>query len=69
LQFSYGNFESVVQEIDDHEIHINEHIAFLLGTEGEKLKEKGTYNKVLEHIKMHKKFAKMQNEINDIQNV
>lgn len=43
-------------EIDDHDIHIEEHIAFLLGSNFEK---KGATNpklkeKLLEHIKVHK---------------
>ena len=63
LMFSSGDFEVEVQEIDDHDIHIKEHIAFLLGSEGEKLKEKGGYNKVLEHIRMHKHYNSLNSEI------
>ena len=45
-----------VSEIDEHELHINEHIAFMLGEDFEKQKVKN--NKLesvfLEHIKTHK---------------
>lgn len=43
--------------IDEHEIHINEHIAFMLGEDFEKAKNKNTKLEelFLEHIKEHKK--------------
>jgi len=41
-------------EIDDHEIHINEHIAFILGGEFDKNKNKDLENKILNHIRQHK---------------
>lgn len=45
-----------VCEIDNHDLHINEHIAFMLGEDFEKaLEEKPSLeNKMLEHIKQHK---------------
>lgn len=64
LGFSNGEFDINVQEIDNHSIHIKEHIAFLLGSEGEKLKSNGGYEKVLKHIRQHKLFLKTENEIN-----
>lgn len=60
LEFSNGNFNIEVQEIDEHNLHIKEHTAFLLGTEGEKLKQNGNYEKVLAHIKEHKRFKSME---------
>ena len=49
--------EVKISEIDDDEIHINEHIAFMLSGEFETLKNSnlGLEQTVLEHIKMHKK--------------
>ncbi len=57
--------ESVkVSEIDNHELHINEHIAFMLGEDYEKVCKKN--DKVeqlfLEHINKHKN-EKMQNDM------
>jgi len=45
-------------EIDDHDIHINEHIAFVLGGEFEKKLSKNPdlMNKMLGHIRLHKKY-------------
>ena len=63
LMFSNGKYDFDVQEIDDHEIHIKEHTAFLLGSEGEKLKEKGGYDKVIEHIRMHKRYNTLSGEM------
>ena len=62
LEFAESDKQISVQEIDDHDLHIKEHICFLLGAEGEKLKQNGKYEKVLEHIREHKKFKSiMQN--------
>jgi hypothetical protein len=49
--------EVKISKIDDDEIHINEHIAFMLSGEFETLKNSnlGLEQTVLEHIKMHKK--------------
>ena len=43
-------------EIDDHNLHINEHIAFMLGEEYEKAYENNVKIKdiLLNHIKEHK---------------
>lgn len=68
LQFSNGNFDSEVQEIDDHDLHIKEHTAFLLGSVGEKLKANGGYEKVLQHIRDHKRFKQLQSEVENLQN-
>lgn len=46
-----------VSEIDEHDLHINEHISFMLGQDFEKAKIKNSKieNLLLEHIKQHKK--------------
>lgn len=50
--------EIKVSEIDNHELHINEHIAFMLGDDFEtsSFKNKKLEDKMLEHIKKHKSF-------------
>lgn len=47
-----------VSEIDDHELHINEHIGFMLTKEFEEYKQKypNIKDKFLNHIRMHKTF-------------
>lgn len=52
-------------EIDDHELHINSHIAFMLGADFEKAKKKNDkiVDAMLEHIRMHKKYEKVQKEV------
>ncbi len=52
-----------VLEIDDHDIHIGEHITFMLGSEYKKREETNLKEKILEHIRMHKKLKKLQGEI------
>ena len=48
-------------EIDDHELHINEHICFVLGKEFEKLENKDEVKQImLDHIKKHKEMLKQQ---------
>ena len=49
------------KEIDDHELHINEHTCFMLGEEYEKaLKHnKNLENEILNHIRMHKQFIEI----------
>jgi len=46
-----------VSEIDDHALHINEHIAFMLGNDYEKAKnkDKTLEEKYLSHVREHKK--------------
>ena len=56
-----------VQEIDDHSIHISEHIAFMLGNEFDKASKKNPkINEViLEHIRTHRKYKELvENELN-----
>lgn len=47
-----------IMEIDEHKLHINEHIAFMLGEEYEMAKAKNEKLEeiFLEHIRAHKKF-------------
>ena len=54
--------EIKVCEIDDHELHINEHIAFMLGEDFENAskKDETLESKFLEHIKSHKKLLKTE---------
>ena len=49
--------------IDSHDLHINEHIAFMLGEDFEKAKNKNIKIEelFLEHIKEHKKLEKESN--------
>lgn len=51
-------------EIDDHDVHVLEHISFMLGNEFEKsiLKNPEIENKMLEHIRKHKKFKNFNQE-------
>ena len=63
LEFAESDKEIHVQEIDNHDLHIKEHVCFLLGAEGEKLKNSGKYEKVLEHIREHKKLKSLLQNI------
>jgi len=48
------NKNSKISEIDDHEIHISEHTAFLLGGEVERKNNSNLLNNILNHIAEHK---------------
>ena len=50
--------EVKVSEIDDHELHVNEHIAFMLSGEYEEKKKKNNdlEKRFLIHINQHKNF-------------
>ena len=55
------NGENIVaSEIDNHELHINEHIAFMLGQDYEKMKTAEIEKSFLQHIREHKKLLKME---------
>ena len=57
--------EVEVKEIDDHILHEKEHIAFMLSAENEKvMKDEKLYNKIMQHIRQHKKFNKLNEELN-----
>ncbi|MBO5021960.1 MAG: hypothetical protein J6C53_00565 [Clostridia bacterium] len=53
---------SKVSEIDNHELHINEHIAFMLGEDFEKSSQKMPKIEeiMLNHIKEHKKYLEVK---------
>ena len=55
------------KEIDDHNLHINEHTAFMLSSDYEKAfaKNAKVETVLLEHIRSHKKFLNIMKEIND----
>ncbi|MBO5103399.1 MAG: hypothetical protein J6C13_04870 [Clostridia bacterium] len=63
-----------VLEIHDHDLHINTHTAFMLSADFEKAcqKSKNLRQKMLEHVRMHKKFKKLsilaENNINTTKN-
>lgn len=60
LNFSRLDFSDEVQSYDEHELHINEHIAFLLSKEAEEInKDKNLKKKVLDHINMHRNCIKL----------
>jgi len=55
-------------EIDDHDLHINEHIAFILGGEFQKKQEKNPeiLENVLKHIRKHKQMKSIQAELENV---
>lgn len=53
------NKEVEVCEIDEHDTHINEHIAFMLGGDFEKNSNEKIKQAFLEHIRQHKKYKKI----------
>ena len=54
------------KEIDDHDIHVSEHVAFMLGIEFEKATKKhpNINEQMLNHIRTHKKFKQAIEENN-----
>jgi len=52
-------------EVDDHDVHINEHIAFMLGGEFERRikKDSKLIDKILDHIRIHKKYKDITKKI------
>ena len=60
-----NNQEVEVMEIDDHKLHIDEHIAFMISDEFEKFKSEKAMNKLLNHINIHKSLLQKESEIND----
>ena len=54
-----NNEELKISSIDDHKIHIDEHVAYVLGGEiKSKLNSKNITEKLISHIEEHKKFLK-----------
>ncbi|MGD9901017.1 MAG: hypothetical protein AB7S44_00575 [Spirochaetales bacterium] len=62
LDFAYSTKKIEVLEIDDHKLHIDEHIAFMLGGEYEKtvLQKPKLKDMLLEHINEHKALLQTQ---------
>ncbi len=57
-----------VKEIDNHKLHIDEHIAFMLSGEYEKKTSEKIEQNILEHIRKHKEFDAMQNGLTNNDN-
>lgn len=56
--------EVEILPIDDHQIHIDEHVAYILGGEiKQKLNQKEITTRILKHIEKHKKFLKNEEKI------
>ena len=54
----FDNIEVKVKEIDDHNLHINEHIAYMLSNSFQNEADNTTEELFLKHIREHKKFLK-----------
>ncbi len=54
----FDNIEVKVKEIDDHNLHINEHIAYMLSNSFQNEADNTTEEIFLKHIREHKKFLK-----------
>ena len=54
-----------VKEIDNHDLHINEHIAYVLSSEFSNRQKYGKEieQKILNHIKQHKKYKQIETSI------
>ncbi len=66
LQLLSDNNINNPKEIDDHQLHINEHTCFMLGDDYEKAsnKNKNLEEKILNHIRLHKQFLSLSNTNN-----
>lgn len=64
MQFATNYNKVEVMEIDDHDLHIKTHIAYMLSNEyEEKLKKyPNLKDKILAHIRVHKTFLAMENK-------
>ncbi len=67
LKFIEGQRKIEPLEIDNHELHISEHIAFILGGDFQKKQEKKPeiLEEILKHIRLHKQMIAIQNELNE----
>lgn len=54
----FDNIEVKVKEIDNHNLHINEHIAYMLSNSFQNEADNTTEEIFLKHIREHKKFLK-----------
>ena len=52
-------------EVDEHDIHVNEHIVFMLGNEFDRHSKRTPkiVEQMLRHIRMHKKFKSITTEL------
>ena len=50
-----------VLEIDNHDVHITQHVSFMLGADFEKLRTPQLEEKMLQHIREHKRAAMQVN--------
>ncbi len=68
IAFMTGKGNLIPRDIDDHNLHINEHTAFMLGTEFERVKQKdkNIETRMMEHIRNHKKFLNITKTIENI---
>lgn len=62
LEMIKGNSVEVM-EIDDHDLHVAEHTAFMISSEFSKKSDLKLKEKFLKHIRLHKKMKKFQTEI------
>ncbi len=53
-------------EIDEHELHIQEHTAFMLGGDFQKFENKELVLKFLEHIRKHKQMKKLSEQVENM---
>ncbi len=54
-----------VLEIDDHNLHILEHTAFMIGSDFLKKSDKKTKEEFLKHIRLHKKMQAYENALHE----
>ena len=62
LELFKGNVAEVM-EVDDHDLHIAEHTAFMISNEFSKAGDNKMKERFLKHIRLHKKMKQIQNEI------
>lgn len=63
LEMLKGKMQEVL-EVDNHDLHIAEHTAFMIGNDFMKKADKKTKEMFLEHIRLHKKMKKFEAELN-----
>ena len=65
LEFMQGNSKIEPLEIDEHDLHINEHISFILGGDFQKKQKRKPeiLENILKHIRLHKQMKAVQLEI------
>ena len=70
LYLMEGKELSAPSEIDDHTLHINEHTCFMLGRDFEKMSASHSdkEEKMLEHIRQHKRMLIREKRLENIEN-